>query len=254
MTAPARWRLLDTGEAAGDWNMACDEAILEAHRQGLVPPTLRFYRWSRPTLSLGYAQKLETVDLEACKAAGVDVVRRPTGGRAVLHAGDFTYSVVAGGLPSGVSASYRYLAAAIARSLSHLSLESQLVAGSAAPGRSADCFATATQADLCVAERKLMGNAQVRRAGVVLQHGSLYLNFPVELADRVLPESAGARPIDLATALGTEPDWDTVREAFIAGFAEYLGGTWEPGALTADEKAQAERLKKAYRVKVPQLR
>jgi lipoate-protein ligase A len=234
MTTPARWRILDTEEAAGEWNMACDEAILEAHRRGLVPPTLRFYRWSRPTLSLGYAQKLEGIDLEACRAAGVDVVRRPTGGRAVLHAGDLTYSIVAGGLPDGVSASYRYLAAAIARGLAELGLEGQLVAGSAAPGRSADCFAVATQADLCVTGRKLMGSAQVRRAGVVLQHGSLYLRYPRALAAQVL-QGEGDRPIDLESALGRVPAWEEVREALLTGFSTYLGGTWESGDLTPDE-------------------
>ena len=98
------WRLIDTGAADGAWNMAVDEALLEAHRLGMAPPTLRLYRWSKPTLTLGYAQRLDGFDTAALAAAGIDVVRRHTGGRAVLHAGDFTYSMVASGLPEGVSA------------------------------------------------------------------------------------------------------------------------------------------------------
>jgi lipoyl(octanoyl) transferase len=228
---PDTWRLLDTGEGTGAWNMAVDEAILEAHRLGLAPPTLRVYRWARPTLSLGYAQKEVFADVPA----GVDVVRRPTGGRAVLHAGDFTYAVVAKGLPEGVRASYELLAQGLAVALGQLGLETQLTPGALGAPGSPDCFKAATQADLQAAGRKLIGSAQTRRAGAVLQHGSLYVRYPADLASRVFG-SANAEVADLTGLLGREPSWDEVKQAFVTGLGEHLGIRFEPGDLTDYER------------------
>lgn len=229
------FRLLDTGAADGAWNMAVDEAMLEAHRLGLAPPTLRVYQWARPTLSLGYAQKAEGFDLEAIAAAGIDVVRRPTGGRAVLHAGDFTYAIVASGLPEGVRASYALLAEGLAKGIEKLGLACELAPGELGAGRSEDCFRAATQADLLAAGRKLIGSAQTRRVGAVLQHGSLYLQYPRELA-RVVFGKEHAEIADLATLLGRTPSWDEVAEAFTQGIGEYLDVRLEPGELTEWER------------------
>ena len=94
--APATWRLIDSGYADGATNMAVDEAIMRAVAERLVPPTLRFYGWQPPCVSIGYAQSLEAeIDLERCRRDGVDWVRRPTGGRAILHTDELTYSVAA---------------------------------------------------------------------------------------------------------------------------------------------------------------
>ena len=240
------WRLLDTGAAPGAWNMAVDEALLEALRLGLVPPTLRAYRWARPTLSLGYAQRTDSVDLAAAAAAGVDVVRRPTGGRAVLHAGDFTYAVAVTGLPAGVAASYRALAAALVEALRALGLQASLAPGTARPGRSAACFATATLADLVVDGRKAIGSAQVRRAGAVLQHGTLYLTRPAAHAARLLPDEAEVA--DLAGLLGAAPPWEAVRDAFVAGFARAFDVALVPGPLTAWEAERAATLAHGFEV------
>lgn len=224
------WRLLDTGAASGAWNMAVDEAILEAHRLGLVPPTLRVYRWATPTLSIGYAQRWDEPAVP-----GVEVVRRPTGGRAVLHAGDFTYAIVSSGLPEGVKASYEMLAQGLARAISRLGLETQLAPGVLGAGRSPDCFKSTTQADLQAAGRKLIGSAQTRRAGAVLQHGSLYLEFPEALATAVF--GAGDRAVaDLRTLLGREVAWDEVKAATVAGLAEHLGVSFQVGELTEWER------------------
>ncbi|MFN3432468.1 MAG: biotin/lipoate A/B protein ligase family protein, partial [Candidatus Sericytochromatia bacterium] len=230
------WRLLDTGEGDGAWNMAVDEAILEAHRLELVPPTLRVYRWARPTLSLGYAQRWTGPSAE-----GIDVVRRPTGGRAVLHAGDFTYAVVTKGLPEGVKASYERLATGLARAIACLGLETQVAPGTLGAARSADCFAASTQADLQAAGRKLIGSAQTRRAGAVLQHGSLYLRYPSDLAAEVFGD-ADREVADLAGLLGREPAWDEVKQAFVSGLSEELGARFEPGELTPWENEKARVL------------
>lgn len=215
--------------------MAVDEAILEAHRLGFVPPTLRVYRWAAPTLSLGYAQRWDgpmVAGVGLTPVAGaIPVVRRPTGGRAVLHAGDFTYSIVTTGLPEGVKASYEVLAAGLARAIAGLGLETQLAPGALGSGRSPDCFQAVTQADLQAAGRKLVGSAQTRRAGAVLQHGSLYLAFPEALATEVF--GAGDRQVaDLRTLLGREVGWDEVKAATIAGLGAHLGVTFQPGELT----------------------
>ncbi|HEY9721390.1 MAG TPA: biotin/lipoate A/B protein ligase family protein [Oscillatoriaceae cyanobacterium] len=241
-----RFRLLDTGTADGDWNMALDEALLEGHRLGISPSTLRFTAWKRPTLSLGYAQKLEGVNLAACRAHGVAIVRRPTGGRAVLHAGDFTYAFVGSGLPESVAASYRVLAGAIAQSLAWLGLESTLAAGTASRSRPVDCFAVATQADLCAAGAKLVGSAQTRRAGAVLQHGSLYLRYPAALGEAIF--GSGPAIGDLASRLEAMPALDAIKDAFRRGFAEVLGAAWEPGEVSAWELERIEAMRKGYRV------
>ncbi|MFP5502167.1 MAG: biotin/lipoate A/B protein ligase family protein [Candidatus Sericytochromatia bacterium] len=246
MARERHWRLLDAPAGSGAWHMAVDEAVLEAVRQGLVPPTVRFYRWEKPTLSLGYAQRTDALDLAACDREGLEVVRRPTGGRAVLHADDFTYMIAADGLPEGVSASYRYLAGALSRALGRLGLEAQLVAGPAGQGRSPACFASATAADLCAQDRKLIGSAQVRRGGAVLQHGSLYMRYPRALADLALGEGHPA-PNDLQAALGTAPTWEAIRAAFLEGFQAYFGGEWAEGPLTDWERDRALSRQESYR-------
>jgi lipoate-protein ligase A len=232
------WRLLDTGAGSGAWNMAVDEAMLEGHRLGLAPPTLRLYRWERPTLSLGYAQKVDGLDLEAIAAAGIDVVRRPTGGRAVLHAGDFTYAIVTSGLPEGVRASYEALAEGLAKAIGRLGLACELAPGELGAGRSADCFKAATQADLLAAGRKLIGSAQTRRAGAVLQHGSLYLRYPQDLA-RVVFGDGQPEIADLAGLLGRTPSWEEVAQAFTEGLSEHLGVRLIPGSFTPWETERA---------------
>ena len=106
------WRLLDTGALPGSLNMAIDQAILGLHANGKSPPTLRFYQWTPPAVSLGYCQKNHNLDMAACRRLGIEVVRRPSGGRAVLHLGDLTYAVIAGtadGIPSAVTAAYRLI-------------------------------------------------------------------------------------------------------------------------------------------------
>ncbi|MEB3328135.1 MAG: lipoate--protein ligase family protein [Candidatus Sericytochromatia bacterium] len=232
---PRAWRLVWTPPAAGAWNMALDEALLEAHRQGLSPPTLRLYGWAKPTISLGYAQRLTPAELGAWRAAGAAVVRRPTGGRAVVHAGDLTYSIVTTGLPPGVMASYRVLSEALAAGLARLGVAPCLAPGSAPPGRSVACFASTTPADLGVGGLKLVGSAQVRRHGAVLQHGCLYLRRTPWLS--LLPHQEGVGTLE--DALGRLPAAEEVGEALATGFAEALGLALKPGEISAWEATQA---------------
>ena len=125
------WRLLDTGALPASLNMAIDEALLQLHARGESPPTLRFYQWHPPAVSLGYFQKRHSIDPEACRGIGLDIVRRSTGGRAVLHKDDLTYSVIAGateGIPVSLPASYRLLCEGLLAGFRLLGLEAELVA------------------------------------------------------------------------------------------------------------------------------
>jgi len=242
-------RLVLSGAADGFTNMAVDEAILLAHAAGQVPPTLRLYAWEPPAISLGYFQPARRdVDLDACARAGVDVVRRLTGGRGVLHADEVTYSVVVSesAFPgAGVAEVYRVLSGGLIAGLRRLGVDSRLAPGQKAHrGPSgADCFAAAAQCDLVVAGRKICGSAQVRRHGVILQHGALPLAW-TDPAPFWREPGPPPNATDLTQALGRRPSWDEVAEAMAAGFAEALGISLDPGTLTEQEHACADQLRR----------
>jgi lipoate-protein ligase A len=174
----AAWRLLDDVDAtrSAAEQMAADVTMLEAVADG-APPALRLYQWNPPALSLGRFQPAADVDDGACARAGVEVVRRPTGGRALLHGGDLTYAVAMprpAGAAGSVDAVYCRLAAALIAGLARLGVDAAVARHE---GRASDpvCFTSMQGADLRVGERKLCGSAQVRRGGAVLQHGSVLL-------------------------------------------------------------------------------
>jgi lipoyl(octanoyl) transferase len=179
------WRFVDTGAHDAASNMALDEALLVMHEAGTAPPTLRVYGWCQPTLSLGYAQNAQQeVDLAACHAQGVAVIRRPTGGRAVLHDQEVTYSVVmpvalADG-PHTITEHYRRIGMALAAALQALGLPVHLARPQvrAEPTRlpaSPACFAALSRYELSVAGKKIVGSAQKRAQCALLQHGSIPL-------------------------------------------------------------------------------
>lgn len=180
----------------GAWNMARDEAALEAAAQGGGPVAVRLYRWSRPTISLGRNQPAQVVDAAACARAGVEVVRRPTGGRALLHGDDLTYALVLPpGHPAaavGVDESHRRIAEVLQGALAGCGVEVELGARGpgprARPDRAGPCFEEHLGESLCVGTRKLCGSAQARRRGALLQHGSLPVSPDLDLqADLLLP-------------------------------------------------------------------
>jgi lipoate-protein ligase A len=178
------WRFVNTGNGEAAFNMALDEALLLVHEAGATLPTLRVYGWCQPTLSLGYAQNArQAVDLAACQAQGVAVVRRPTGGRAVLHDQEVTYSVVMPLLtdgPSTITEHYRRIGMALAAALQSLGIPVHLARPQvgAAPVRtpaSPACFAALSRYELSAAGKKIVGSAQKRAQRALLQHGSIPL-------------------------------------------------------------------------------
>ncbi len=250
------YRFLNTGIQDAATNMAIDEAVLIHHLRDEVPPTLRVFRWSQPSISLGRFQRLEQeIRLDACQQQGVALVRRPTGGRAVYHRDEFTYSIVISKdyeVPSGVVAAYTYLAQGIIAALAELGVAAELSEGRVSKNPSAACFASSTQADLTSGGYKMVGSAQVWREHALLQQGSLplddrsaefydLLSFPSE-AER---EQALALYREHTTPLHTfapTASWDDVAHAFRNGFSQALHAEFIPGELTASEWALTHEL------------
>lgn len=187
-----KFRLIPLLEASGKVQMAIDEWLLEQHRLGLHPPTLRFYTWSPAAISLGYHQRRwpdfwENLSWENTK---LDLVRRPTGGRAVLHQGDLTYAVITSRISGSRMDVYQKLCEFLIEGWRSLGVN--LHYGKAGRGyiHNPNCFATATGADLLLENgSKLIGSAQVYRDGAILQHGSMLLQPDRSLFSQVFPET-----------------------------------------------------------------
>jgi len=240
---------------SGAENMAIDQALAELYPVE-ARPTLRFYRWRPACLSLGVAQRLERdVDLAACAALGIDVVRRQTGGRAILHDQEVTYSLVTAADDPLVQArsiveSYRTISAALCAGLVELGVMPELAPRPAVgSAKSAACFDLPSDYEITLNGRKLVGSAQARKRGVILQHGSLLLHADSEILVRVLrlPEDlSGAalaqRLIALDEALGWLPTFETVVAALVRGFEQTWQITLEPGELSPAEEARAAEL------------
>jgi lipoyl(octanoyl) transferase len=181
------WRLLVDAPADGAWNMAVDEVLLDGVAAGTTPPTLRFYEWMPPCLSLGYFQPFDVVDVDGCRARGIEVVRRPTGGRAILHDRELTYSVALPasvlGHDGGVLPSYHRLSLALQQGLLWLGVPANLAPESAATGSAEHgpaCFDRPSAHEILLNGRKLVGSAQMRRGGGLLQHGSILIEPRLE--------------------------------------------------------------------------
>jgi lipoate-protein ligase A len=242
--------------------MAIDEAILTAVAEGRSRPTLRFFAWEPPCLSIGYNQAMmDEVDITRCQQAGVDVVRRPTGGRAILHTDELTYSIVAPqGEPrvaGGVVESYRRLSAGLVRGLRFLGVD--VVQAEAGHGQDADvsaaCFDAPSAYEVTAGGKKLVGSAQVRRRGAVLQHGSLplrgditrichYLVVPSEERREELRQELRARATSLELILGRVVPFAQVVEALVKGFSEGLNLHLEPRELSEHELALVQQFRR----------
>jgi lipoyl(octanoyl) transferase len=179
------WRLISYNMGAPAWNMAVDEAIYYSYLSGSAPPTLRFYGWAPPTLSVGYFQAIEKeINLAGLTDRGFGLVRRNTGGRAVLHHHELTYSVVAGikdGLPDSLIGSYLYISRALVDACRFFGVLAELHDGAAGAAEkekgTGACFESPSWYELTVDGRKLVGSAQLRQQGSFLQHGSVLIDF-----------------------------------------------------------------------------
>jgi lipoate-protein ligase A len=241
-----QWRLLLTGGNTAFVNMAVDKAILVAHSEGKVPPTVRFYSWVPPAISIGYFQSLlEEIDIDACKTHGVDYVRRITGGGAVFHDEELTYSIVISEahpvIPKNILQSYGCICNALIRGLQQLGIR-----GVYAPIN-----------DIVVDGKKISGNAQTRKLNTVLQHGTILLDVDVEkmfsllkvpnekIKDKMITD-VKQRVSSLHHVLGAPPRFDSVAAAMKKGFEDEFHVTLMEGALTEEETALAKGFEKEY--------
>jgi len=259
---PDTWRLLLSPALPGADNMALDEALLESVSARRQPPTLRLYRWQPACLSLGHAQPADQADGDRLAALGWDLVRRPTGGRAILHIDELTYSIttpidhplVAG----GVLGSYRLLSQGLLAGLSALGITADTAPERALsePDRSNPvCFEVPSAHEITAGGRKLIGSAQLRRVAGVLQHGSLPLQGDL---GRICLGLAYAREADRQAAAGrvrrraatleellARPvAWDQAAEAMADGFRRALGLRLFDAAPSEEETARAAELRR----------
>lgn len=240
--------------------MAVDESILEHIHCGESKPTLRLYAWQPPCLSLGYAQSFREVDVERLHARGWDVVRRLTGGRAILHTDELTYSVTGSAedpiLAGGVLEAYNRLSKALLYAIRALSLPVEVKEYANAPASqnlNPVCFEVPSTYEITVGGKKLIGSAQARKREGVLQHGSLPLTgdltricdtlmFENEAARQTAKERLLARAVTVESALGYEVSWNDAAAAFVQGFENELGIRFEQGELSPSELQRAEEL------------
>lgn len=250
-TARASWRLLLDGDADGPHNMAVDEALLEAYdaADAAAGPTLRLYGWSSPTISLGRTQRAADGGA-AWLSAGVDLVRRPTGGDAVLHGVERTYAVAgrlgAGPFPSSVGGTYAAIAEALTAALRTLGIAAETAAGArGAPrrrGGTAWCHERAGLHEIVAGGFKLVGSAQARRRRAFLQHGSL----PFRVRREAIAAAGGAGPvgwIGIDEAAGREIAPSELDAALVAAFARRFRAALEPGRLAPEEAERAAALR-----------
>jgi lipoate-protein ligase A len=237
-----KFRLLERGFNRGSLNMATDESILIHCCRGEVPPTISLYGWRPPAISIGYFQSLhEEVDLECCRQLGVDFVRRITGGGAVLHDQEVTYSFIIQEdnplIPRDILTSYERICAGLVRGLALLGLNARFVPLN----------------DLIVGGKKISGNAQTRRGGGILQHGTILidvdvkkmfslLRVPQEKMKDKLIKRVEERVTSICQQLGRRVSFDEVCRALARGFEQALGIRLERGELTQSEIELAEQI------------
>lgn len=250
------WRLLVDGAATGSWNMAVDEALAESVAGGESPPVVRLYRWQPPCLSLGFAQPYTAADADFCAREGVDVVRRPTGGRAVLHHLELTYSVVAplDGRPfSGdLQGAYQRICSALVAGLRRVGVAAELAGtpegGLIRPTEAIPCFVGPATGEVVAGGRKLVGSAMRRLGGVILQHGSI----PEEWDGRLqagclgLVDDSSIRPavVTVHEMLGAPLPAGRLEEGIADGFGAEFEVALLPSQLKAEEADRAQFLER----------
>jgi len=232
---PKLWRLVDSGLVGAARSAALDEAILEAHVQAKVPDTLHFYVRSEPTVSVGYFQKLsESVFIDECDRRGVRLVRRKSGGSSIFtDSGQLVYGLVADEkeLSPDPKESFRVICSAIARAIKSFGLPA----------------AYRPPNDVEVMGKKVSGNAQLRRRGSVLQHGTVIIATDIQTMDAVLrPTEPGRKPSErvstLTSLLGYRPSIQDVQARIAGEIGFAFDARFEESPLTSFEKYEVARL------------
>lgn len=261
------WRFIDSGDRDPAYNMALDEALLNWHSEGLIPPTIRFYGWNPPTLSIGYFQKVEKeINMEMVEKHQLGFVRRPTGGRGVLHDKELTYSVIVTeehpDMPASVTEAYRIISQGILEGFRDLGLDAYFAVpkteeekNALKNPRSAVCFDAPSWYELVVEGRKVAGSAQTRQKGVILQHGSIVLdidedklfdlfNYPSERVRERMQRNFKNKAVPINELRDVPLSMEEVKKAFKDGFEKGLSIKLEPYTLTDAEEAEVKKIAK----------
>lgn len=241
ISATMIWRYIPTETHSAAMNMALDEACLTHMSEGKVPPTIRFYRWQPSAISIGYFQNLQReVDTKVCQELGVDIVRRQTGGGAVYHDhdGELTYSVLAPAenFPKNIIKSYEEICSWIIDALSRLKIDSEFVPIN----------------DIVTNGKKISGNAQTRKKGILLQHGTILYQVDVKkmfsmllVPDEKIRDKMIAVVEERVTSVvhqKPEVTFADLEQAFADAFLE--GKEFQVGSWTESELQLAEQLAK----------
>lgn len=219
------WRLIPLLEASGKVQMAIDRWLLEQHKIGKQPPVLRFYTMASPTISLGYHQRRSPAFWQQLiwQDLPVSLVRRPTGGRAVLHQGDLTYMVVTSGIAGRRLQAYQRICEFLIAGWRSLNLTLNYGIAGRNYIHNPNCFGIATGADLvCADGYKLIGSAQLRRSNAILQHGSMRLEPNLELFTKVFGDATPS-PVSLVIKQQGEILVQTVIEALTKAATDCFG-------------------------------
>lgn len=252
-----KFRLLDTGYNNGFFNMAVDETIMHFVRQEKTLPTIRFYQWRPSCLSIGYFQGLSEIDIDNCKKFGVDIVRRITGGKAVLHNEELTYSIIApeGLFPRSIIESYKIISTPISETLRRLGLNATLKSNNIKKTSSPICFHESSYYEINVNNRKIVGSAQARLGGVLLQHGSILLDLDAKGLCALFNISNNAQEVKKTWERGTSLNKESkravglieIKSVLIKNFEDALDIELAKGELTEEELWFAREKEEEYR-------
>lgn len=256
------WAFLNSGFHDAATNMAIDEALLDWHSEGKIPPVVRFYGWENPSLTVGHFQnEAKTIDFSGIKKHQCDFVRRLTGGSAVLHDDELTYSIIVSEahekIPHSINEAYYVLAQGLLEGYKLLGIDVDFAKPAPKPGdRSAVCFETPAIYEMVVQGKKISGNAQTRRKGVLLQHGSLPISFDAAMLFdlfRFSNESHRIKQRDKfaqkAVSINDMTDevhtYDTLVPVFLEGFKKSLQIHTEEMILTEEQWDYIQSLKES---------
>lgn len=261
------WYFLNSGYCSPSFNMACDEALLHWQSEGDMPPVIRFYGWNPATLSIGYFQKArKEINLEAVEKYGLGFVRRPTGGRAVLHEHELTYSVIVSeqhpNMPNTVTEAYRVISEGILQGFRELDLDAYFSIPESEEDKlnlknpkSAVCFDAPSWYELVVEGKKIAGSAQTRQKGVILQHGVILFdidenkmfdlfNFQSEDIRNKMQANFKNKAVTVNELLGRSMTYDEAIDAFQMGFEKGLNIKLQPFKLSEAQLSEIKRIQK----------
>jgi len=262
-----KWRFIDSGKSDPYYNMACDEALLDWHSQGVIPPTIRFYGWNPATLSIGYFQKAhKEINFDMVKQHNLGFVRRPTGGRGVLHEYELTYSVIVAEdypeMPKSVTEAYRIISQGLLEGFKLLGLDAYFAVPKTEEEhlqlknpRSSNCFDVPSWYELVVEGRKIAGSAQTRQKGVILQHGSILLDldedklfslftYPSKRVKERMLRAFREKAVAINAISTRRIELKEANEAFQQGFKLGLSIDLEPYVLSMEEEQYIQQLAK----------